>query len=53
MIKWELADSGIWYTKSHKGEEVKHLFRIGTTNWQGMTIYEIIVWKLRIAWTWS
>jgi hypothetical protein len=27
------------------------LFRLGTTNYCGMTIYEIIVWKLRIAWS--
>ena len=37
--------------KSHKNEQVNHLFRIGTTNYDGITIYEIIIWKLRIAWS--
>jgi hypothetical protein len=51
MIKCELSQSGIWHTKSHKDEQVNHLFRIGTTNSHGITIYEIIIWKLRIAWS--
>lgn len=51
MIKCELSPSGMWYTKSHKDEQVNHLFRLGTTNYNGMTIYELIIWKLRIAWS--
>ena len=51
MIKCELSTSGMWYTKSHKDEQVNHLFRLGTTNYNGITIYEVIIWKLRIAWS--
>ena len=51
MIKFEISPDGLWYTKSHKDEQVNHLFRLGTTNYYGMTIYEVIVWKLRIAWS--
>ena len=51
MIKFEISSDGLWYTKSHKDERVSHLFRLGTTNIDGMkTIYEVIIWKLRIAW---
>lgn len=50
MIKFEWCPDGIWYTLSHKNEVVKHLFRIGSTTYDGMTIYEVIVWKLRIVW---
>jgi hypothetical protein len=51
MIKAKIADTGLWYTKSHKGEQVNHLFRIGSTNYDGMTIYEVILWKLLIQWS--
>ena len=50
MIKSEISSDGLWHTKSRHGEQVNHLFRIGTTNYEGATIYEIIIWKLRIAW---
>jgi hypothetical protein len=50
MIKFEVSPSGLWFTKSHKNEEVNHLFRIGTTKFDGMKIYEIIIWRLRIVW---
>lgn len=51
MIKFEISTDGLWYTKSHKDEKVNHLFRIGTTDYEGMKIYEVIIWKLRIAWS--
>jgi hypothetical protein len=51
MIKFEWSSDGLWYTISHKYEQVNHLFRIGTTNYNGITIYEIIIWKFRIAWS--
>lgn len=51
MIKCEFSKSGLWYTKSHKDEKVFHLLRLGMTTFDGMKIYEIIVWKLRIAWS--
>jgi hypothetical protein len=51
MIIFEISSDGLWYTKSHKNEQVNHLFRIGTTNCNGITIYEFIIWKLRIAWS--
>lgn len=50
MIKFEISPDRLWYTKSHQDEQVNHLFRIGTTNYDDITIYEIIIWKLRIAW---
>ncbi len=50
MLKVKIADSGLWYTKSHKNEQVNHLFRLGTTELGGITIYEIIIWKLLIQW---
>lgn len=50
MIKFEWSSDGLWYTKSHKGEQVNHLFRLGTTRLDDMKIYEIIIWKFRIAW---
>lgn len=31
MTKFEYSTDGLWYTKSHKGEHVTHLFRLGTT----------------------
>jgi hypothetical protein len=50
MIQAKISKDGLWFTKSHKGEQVNHLFRIGTTQLDGMTIYEIIIWKLLIQW---
>jgi hypothetical protein len=50
MIRFEISTDGLWYTKSIQDEQVNHLFRIGTTNYDGITIYEIIIWKLRIVW---
>lgn len=50
MIKFEWSSDGLWYTKSHKGEQVNHLFRLGTTRLDDLKIYEIIIWKFRIAW---
>ena len=43
MTKFEYSKDGLWYTKSHKGEQVNHLFRLGTTTLDGMKIYEIII----------
>jgi hypothetical protein len=51
MIKCELSKSGLWYTKSHKDEQVNHLFRLGSTAYKGMVIYEVILWKLKIVWS--
>ena len=51
MTKFEYSKSGLWYTKSHKGEQVNHLFRLGTTVYEGARIYEIIVGKFRLAWS--
>ena len=48
-INW--CQDGLWYTRSHKDEEVTHLFRLGTTTYQGMKIYEIIIGKLAIKWS--
>ena len=50
MIKCEWSGDGLWYTKSHKGEQVNHLFRFGTTMYQEEKIYEIIIGKFRLAW---
>jgi hypothetical protein len=50
MVKVEWSPKGIWYTVSHKGERVYHLFRIGSTSKDGFVIYEFIIWKLRTAW---
>jgi len=51
MVKFSYSKQGIWYTLSHKNEVVKHLFRLGSTTKDGMTIYEIIVWKIAIQWS--
>ena len=51
MIKCKISKEGLWYTKSHKNEEVRHVFRIGFTVYNGITIYELIIWKLLIAWS--
>ena len=51
MTKFEYSKSGLWFTKSHKGEQVNHLFRLGTTTLDGMKIYEIIIGKFRLAWS--
>ena len=51
MSKFEWSKNGLWYTKSHKGEQVSHLFRLGSTTYEGITIYEIIVGKFRFAWS--
>jgi hypothetical protein len=51
MTKFEYSKSGLWYTLSHKGEQVNHLFRLGTTARDGVKIYEIIIGKFRLAWT--
>ncbi len=51
MVKVKFSNDGLWFTKSHKGEQVNHLFRIGTTTLDGMKIYEIIIGKLLIQWT--
>lgn len=51
MTKFEYSKDGLWYTKSHKGEHVTHLFRLGTTVYEGIKIYEIIVGKFRLAWS--
>ena len=48
MTKFEYSKSGLWFTKSHKGEQVTHLFRLGTTTYEDMKIYEIIVGKFRL-----
>jgi len=53
MIKCEVSQQGLWYTLSHKNEQVNHVFRIGSTSKDGMTIYEFIIWKLRIAWVYG
>ena len=50
MIKVKWAKEGLWYTRSHKDEEVSHLLRLGTTMYKGMKIYEIIIGKLAIQW---
>jgi hypothetical protein len=49
MVKAEWSSKGIWYTVSHKGERVYHLLRIGSTSKDRLTIYEFIIWKLRIV----
>lgn len=51
MIKCEWSSNGLWYTRSHKGEQVNHLFRIGTTLYESIKIYELIIYKLRLAWS--
>jgi hypothetical protein len=51
MTKFEYSKSGLWFTKSHKGEQLNHLFRLGTTTIDDMKIYEIIVGKFRLAWS--
>lgn len=51
MFRVKFADSGLWYTKSHKDEKVSHLFRVGVTTFNGMKIYEVIIWKLMIQWS--
>lgn len=51
MTKFEYSKSGLWYTQSHKGEQVNHLFRLGTTTRDGIKIYEIIIGRFRLAWT--
>ena len=48
QVKW--SKDGLWYTKSHKGEQVNHLLRLGSTEFEGMKIYEIIIWRLIIKW---
>ena len=50
MIKCEWSSDGLWYTKSHKGEQVSHLFRVGTTTYNGIRICELIIYKFRMAW---
>ena len=50
MIRFKISDNGLWYTKSHKNEKVRHLFRIGSTTYDNITIYELIIWKLLITW---
>lgn len=50
MIRFKVSNDGLWYTKSHKDEYVRHLFRIGSTRYNGVIIYEIIIWKLLITW---
>lgn len=50
MIKCEWSTDGLWYTRSHKGEKVNHLFRIGTTFYENIKIYELIIYKFRLAW---
>lgn len=49
LVKFKWAKDGLWFTKSHKDEEVVHLFRLGTTKYDGMKIYEIIIGKLWIG----
>ena len=58
MIRFKLSKDGLWYTKSHKDEYVRHLFRIGSTVFfapavghEVVIIYEIIIWKLLITWS--
>ena len=51
MTKFEYSKSGLWYTRSHKDEQVNHLFRLGTTSKDGIKIYEIIIGKFRFAWS--
>ena len=50
MIKFKWSNDGLWFTRSHKDEQVNHLFRIGSTDYNGMKIYEIIIGKLFIGW---
>ena len=50
-IRFSFCKNGIWYTKSHKDEQVNHLLRIGTTNYNDITIYEIIFWKFMVQWS--
>ncbi len=50
MIEVKWSKDGLWYTKSHKGEQVNHFFRLGSTNFKELKIFEIIIWKLRVAW---
>ena len=49
MIKIKWSKSGLWYTMSHKGESVNHLFRIGSTTKDGLSFYELIIWKVWIG----
>ncbi len=49
MIKFKWSQDGLWFTKSRKGEEVVHLFRLGATKYDGMKFYEIIIGKLWIG----
>lgn len=51
MVRVKYSNDGLWFTKSHKGEQVNHLLRLGTTTLDGVKIYEVIVWKLLIQWT--
>jgi hypothetical protein len=50
MIRFKWSQDGLWFTRSHKHEQVNHLFRIGSTDYNGMKIYEIIIGKLFIGW---
>ncbi len=50
MIKIKFSDDGLWYTLSHKNEKVYHFFRIGKTEFDGLKIYEIQLWKMSISW---
>jgi hypothetical protein len=51
MTKFKWSKNGLWYTRSQKGEQVNHLFRLGTTMYEGVKIYEIIIGKFRLAWS--
>ena len=51
MIQFKVSKDGLWYTKSHKGEQVNHLFRLGSTEYNGMKIYEIIIWRFILKWS--
>ena len=50
-FKASYCKDGIWYTVSRKQELVHHLFRIGYTEYNGITIYEVILWKFMIQWS--
>lgn len=49
ILKCKWSKDGLWYTKSHKDEEVVHLIRIGATKYNGVKIYELIIGKLWIG----
>lgn len=49
MIKFYWAKDALWYSNTTRGETVSYFFRIGVTEKSFLKIYDIIIWKLRIA----